>query len=235
MAFCMNCGQEIPNGAKFCSNCGIATGEVKTETSERKTKYEGELHKCPNCGELLEAFVTICPACKYELRGTVATSRVHELSQKIEKIDSVEEKIDLISNFYIPNTKEDIYEFFILAVSNIKADSDCREAWVAKLEQAYLKAKLVLGESEDFKYFQDLYDKSIKSSIKNQMVESNRYKGKTVFVIGIIMIAIGIIGILATHISYYSMPFMALGALGVIVFLVGLIMFVAPNKKRRKK
>ena len=31
------------------------------------------------------------------------------------------------------------------------------------------------------------------------------------------------------------MPFMALGALGVIVFLVGLIMFIAPNKKRRNK
>lgn len=53
MAFCMNCGQEIPNGAKFCSNCGTATGEIKVETSERKTTYDGELHKCPNCGELL--------------------------------------------------------------------------------------------------------------------------------------------------------------------------------------
>lgn len=30
MAFCMNCGQRLPEDAKFCSNCGAATGEVKT-------------------------------------------------------------------------------------------------------------------------------------------------------------------------------------------------------------
>ena len=43
MAYCMNCGQQLPEGAKFCSSCGTATGEVKTETAQRKTVYDGEL------------------------------------------------------------------------------------------------------------------------------------------------------------------------------------------------
>ncbi len=37
MAFCVNCGQEIPEGDKFCSNCGSAV-EVKTETPKVEVK-----------------------------------------------------------------------------------------------------------------------------------------------------------------------------------------------------
>ena len=87
MAYCMNCGQQLPEGAKFCSSCGTATGEVKTETAQRKTVYDGELHKCPNCGELINAFVTICPACNYELRGAKASSIVKEFAVNLEQIE----------------------------------------------------------------------------------------------------------------------------------------------------
>lgn len=113
MAFCINCGQELAEGAKFCASCGNAVGASQNGAKEqRKTVYDGELHKCPNCGEQLGSFVTSCPACGYELRGTKVTSVVNELAQKLERTESVEQKIDLIRNFYIPNTKEDICEFF---------------------------------------------------------------------------------------------------------------------------
>ena len=56
MAFCINCGQELTEGAKFCANCGkVVNGE--NPTPQRKTVYEGQIHKCPNCGEVLGAFV----------------------------------------------------------------------------------------------------------------------------------------------------------------------------------
>ena len=54
MAFCVNCGQQLGEGAKFCTNCGQTVTTHKTESSERKTVYDGEIHKCPNCGEHLE-------------------------------------------------------------------------------------------------------------------------------------------------------------------------------------
>lgn len=60
MAFCVNCGQELVEGAKFCANCGKAV-DGNSSNSQRKTVYDGELHKCPNCGETINAFVTICP------------------------------------------------------------------------------------------------------------------------------------------------------------------------------
>ena len=117
MGFCTNCGQAFAEGAHFCSNCGTAKGE--TDTSQRKTVYDGELYKCPNCAERLDSFMSFCPTCGYELRGARTQSRVEELANKLEQTENVEQKIGIIRNFYIPNTKEDIYEFVILATSNM--------------------------------------------------------------------------------------------------------------------
>lgn len=157
MAYCINCGQGLAEGAKFCANCGKAIESVK---EQRKTVYDGELHKCPNCGERLDSFVTTCHVCGYELRGAKVTSVVNELALKLEKTDDIEQKIDLIRNFYIPNTKEDIYEFFILALSNMNAGGYGIEAWYAKLEQAYQKAKLSFGNAPEFQYLSQLYSKA---------------------------------------------------------------------------
>lgn len=200
MAYCMNCGQQLPEGAKFCSSCGTATGEVKTETAQRKTVYDGELHKCPNCGELINAFVTICPACNYELRGAKASSIVKEFADKLEQIERTreakkshsligklygsdgqlnktdEQKISLIRSFSIPNTKEDIFEFMILAASNIDlklyglgdkgvitaSQRAVSDAWLAKFEQAYEKASFAFSTSPDFLSIKDIHDKKIK-------------------------------------------------------------------------
>lgn len=212
MAFCSNCGQELADGAKFCANCGKAvTGE--STTSQRKTVYEGELHKCPNCGELLEAFTTKCPSCGYELRGAKNSSSVREFAAKLEAIEAGreqrksnpiknlyfgqsltktdEQKISLIRSFAIPNTKEDLYEFLILSVSNIDVDSyendnqlrnDARkavsDAWKAKFEQAYQKAKLIFADDPKFTEIEKLHS--------NTNASINKAKWKTWKLVGII-------------------------------------------------
>jgi len=206
MAFCMNCGNQLPNGAKFCAGCGTATGEVGAETSQRKITYDGELNKSPNFVEIVDTSVSKCSACGYELRDAKNSNAVREFAEKIEQIELQrnsdngllkgtkknstglgkvhpidEQKISLIRSFAIPNTKEDIYEFMILAASNIdmklysmaydssqfqgmlvtsqKAVSD---AWLAKFEQAHQKAKLTFGNSSEFLYLDDLYTKKMK-------------------------------------------------------------------------
>ena len=70
-----------------------------------------------NCAEMLNSFMSSCPSCGYEVRGSKSKSRVDELATKLELAESAEQKISIIRNFYIPNTKEDIYEFVILATS----------------------------------------------------------------------------------------------------------------------
>ena len=170
MAFCINCGQKLAEEAKFCANCGMEVNGNKTH--QRKVVYDGELHKCPSCGERLDSFVTVCPVCGYELRGARATSVVNDLVQKLERTKSFTQKSELIQNFYIPNTKEDIYEFIILTTTNIKSNSCAVEAWYVKLEQAYQKAKLSFGNEPEFQYVNQLYSKAkkwrrIKSFVRN--------------------------------------------------------------------
>lgn len=197
MGFCINCGQTLAEEAHFCSNCGVALGETNTEASSRKTVYDGELYKCPNCAERLDSFMTVCSTCGYELRGAKGASVVKEFAEKLEQIESVrieankfnsvmegvfgkfnktdEQKINLIRNFSIPNTKEDIVEFVILAASNIdlrlygfsggdpnSSQRAISDAWLAKFEQAYDKARFSFSNSPDFLNIKEIYDQKMR-------------------------------------------------------------------------
>lgn len=153
--FCPYCGTKLDDGARFCKNCGEAVSDTAEQTpkvqqtespdgnpSERKTVYEGYIHKCPNCGEVLDSFAVNCPTCGYEFRGVKGAISVREFAKKLEEIESKRptsrfgfkkvlenqntvnetdmKKISLIRSFVIPNTKEDMLEFLILASSNFQ-------------------------------------------------------------------------------------------------------------------
>lgn len=229
MAFCINCGQKLAEGSKFCANCGKAVGTPQNGAKEqKKTVYDGELHKCPNCGERLDSFVTVCPTCGYELRGTKVTSVVNELAQKLESTESIEQKIDLIRNFYIPNTKEDIYEFFILATSNITAGGYDVEAWYAKLEQAYQKAKLSFENAPEFQYLSELYNKAKKQQ-KTKSFTRTIKKSKLLqsLLLGALGAVLAIIGFFGGSLSGNpDSPFYTLSMLGLFPIMgAGYILF----------
>lgn len=152
MKYCIHCGGELVDGARFCSSCGAPVGGGSS-------KSENSTVKCPQCGERIDAFVAKCPACGHELRGSQTLSRVRELEDNLEGVESPKKRSELIRNFYIPNTKEDIYEFFILATSNLKAGGSDDAAWRAKLEQAMQKAELIFGEGEDLTKLRKVYKK----------------------------------------------------------------------------
>lgn len=194
MPFCTQCGQSLAKGAKFCSNCGAPV----EEDASRKQVFEGELRKCPHCGEPLKSFEVVCPVCGYELRGVKASKTTQQLAEEIAQIertrpkqkrrekkkffsndvdepDEIDKSIaNLIQTFPIPNSKEDVIEFIVLAMSN--ADTEVldsleknganwaarniiSEAWINKLEQAYQKAKILFGESPEFSELQAMYEK----------------------------------------------------------------------------
>lgn len=168
MAFCTNCGQEIPIGTKFCANCGTAVDTAPGgKNDQRKTVYDGEVHKCPNCGEVLDSFAVKCPSCGYEFRGAKASSSVKEFATSLAHAESTEQKITLIRNFPIPNTKEDVLEFMILSATNFNAEystqdggaaKEASDAWLTKIEQSYHKAKLLFVGDKDFSKIQNVYD-----------------------------------------------------------------------------
>lgn len=201
MAFCTNCGEKVVDGAKFCQKCGYAVPASNSRENNRQMEFSGKIYKCPNCGEVLKSFVANCPSCGFELRGTKATSSVREFALKLEAIesrrirsngkkrsfiariygsdgkltDTDEQKISLIRSFSVPNTKEDVLEFMILASSNVdvsiygwgdkgvitESRKAVSEAWIAKMEQVYEKAKLTFGNTQEFQNIEKTYLKKV--------------------------------------------------------------------------
>lgn len=158
MSFCEKCGLKLNDTARFCPRCGSKTRLMyEQEYSERKQTYDGEISKCPNCGEILKSFTPNCPTCGYELRNSKTTNYILDFSRKLEAASTSKQKDDLIRHFVMPNTKEDIYEFMILAAANLEAGGDNTDAWLIKLEQAKQKAKYMFGDSTDIKYINEIY------------------------------------------------------------------------------
>jgi uncharacterized membrane protein YvbJ len=60
MAFCLNCGAKIEEGAKFCFACGKAVIVVPSEPITPKA--ETYMH-CSNCGEKLDRGTIFCSRC----------------------------------------------------------------------------------------------------------------------------------------------------------------------------
>lgn len=186
--FCKNCGTQVEDDSKFCNNCGA---EI---IKEKKSQYVGEVKKCPNCGEIISSFALKCNACGYELRNVESSNAILSLQQSLDEINkniedngSALEKfsslmgfrninrktskmIELIKNFSIPNTKEDILEFMVMASSNINIDIfDCpndnlvqnekalSEAWISKMDQAYQKSCLTMNNEKEFIQIEYLY------------------------------------------------------------------------------
>lgn len=147
--------------------------EKKEKKAERKIVYEGEIHKCPNCGEILKSFCITCPSCGFEIRNTNSANSVREFADELAEIKNIEQEISFIINYSIPNTKEDMLEFMILATSNIDAkavNDDLTKAWITKLDQVYRKAELTMKpDNPDFIKIKNVYDKKKKEIQKRKL------------------------------------------------------------------
>ena len=160
MAFCPYCGTKLDNGARFCKNCGVRVERKETEGYKtREQEYAGKLVKCPACGADIPSFTPICPSCGHEIRGSGAARSIQELSYKLEHTASDAEKANVIRMYAIPNTREDILEFMILASTNMenRNQTEISEAWSVKFEQAYEKSKMLYGDDQKISDCYNLY------------------------------------------------------------------------------
>jgi hypothetical protein len=151
MAFCSNCGAYLKEGMNYCEKCGQAVSKMKVRT-------------CPQCGDVIDSFTGKCPSCGVEFYNRKAVESVKEFYQKITEAESDEKRIYLIKAFPVPNTKEDILEFMILASSNIAHGDQTEEyedAWMAKFVQTYQKSKFVFDHDPDFEKVKKIFDETM--------------------------------------------------------------------------
>ena len=163
-----------------------------TQNTTPSQKKLGDLLKCPSCGASVPSLTIICKDCGFEFRNTKANSSVKELSEKLEqasltvvneektfldilnqsnwlKVDDIRSQI--VTNFPIPNTKDDLLEFAIFISSNIssyegpiksgafngateakKAQSKQKwnDVWIEKYKQIIYKAKILCKDEPSF-------------------------------------------------------------------------------------
>lgn len=149
MAFCINCGGQLVEGAKFCHACGNpVTGTTSEDRSQRQQEYVGKIFKCPNCGNIVNPSEAVCSSCGFQLSGKKAVSSAKDFQQQMMEIEKTRKKkktfwpadaleldetdkqvLSLIKTYPIPNTIEDIVEFMHLAIANIDVKISKRTIW----------------------------------------------------------------------------------------------------------
>jgi hypothetical protein len=165
-----------------------------------KSNKEGDLKKCPACGAFVPSFSTKCSDCGHEFRNIDSSNSIKEFFIRLQLIVEeesnrkqestgldrligsdkpwlieqkiVQRQIPLISSFPIPNSKEDIFEFLLMALPEATKklgfferisgtiDShkgELKKAYLSKCEQIIMKARLSMKEDkkslEEIEYY----------------------------------------------------------------------------------
>lgn len=150
----------------------------------RQSSKFGVVEKCPQCGAVVEAGVPKCKECGYAFRGIEAVSSVvkfSEMLQQIEKESSsnlltgvaslygfdsrTRRKHTAIQNFPIPNSKEDLLEFYVFLKpktkgSNNVSDNYLKPAYKQKFKECQEKLKMYFGDDPDVRQILGLDKKS---------------------------------------------------------------------------
>lgn len=231
MIFCSNCGNEAADGSKFCNVCG------KALIVPAKTEPTVTVLRCPSCGAIINSFTGKCKSCGCEFSGLEASRSIKEFTQKLAAMGTTEQRINLIKSFPIPNTKEDIMEYMILASSNIgyhedinarREQADYEEAWLTKFIQAYQKAKLVFEHDNDFPKIQTMYENAL--SRRENIEKEHKIKLLKDFILKNIGTTLGIAILLAAFIMDIT------GANSSLVELAGIItLIISANTTLRKQ
>jgi hypothetical protein len=141
--------------------------------TEKKSQKEGDIKKCPACGASVKSFSSKCLECDHEFRDIRIVSSITEFYHEYKKIgEEIDEfkplakswfgrnnekathqmavqtkQRDFVSNFPIPNTKEDIFEFLGLCIAN--KNNFIIFSWKDKAKQILMKAKLTLSNDKN--------------------------------------------------------------------------------------
>ena len=231
MGFCSQCGAQINEGARFCGKCGTAVSGVNTSTEwnnwARKEIYEGEVRKCPNCGDPIDAFEFVCDKCGFNFSTNRMSNSQERLAAQLKAIEQKglkETKKDVIANkiekatcinsFPVANSIEEIVSFMVYAAGNIdmgclstsaesladydKGDRQIAEAWIGKMDQMYHMAKISFSDSPKFPQIEHIYNEK-----RKEIKKASKKKILSnvwvwfVLLIGAIMAISAVIGIMA--------------------------------------
>lgn len=80
---CINCGCELPEGARFCGNCGAPQPEHQQE--EQQSGQQVQQRFCPHCGGANDADAVFCSICGKDMNGDGQPVVEETMSKKVLK------------------------------------------------------------------------------------------------------------------------------------------------------
>lgn len=135
------------------------------ETNKPKQKEKvGNIKSCPSCGAHVKAMELSCSECGHEFTNVGVNNILNDLLKKINSVnfnsyqfesDYYKHVATIIRSSAIPNTAEEIYQFGVKAVSEIRVDNDFWQedssAWKSKVEDCVLKLKMIESQNPKFR------------------------------------------------------------------------------------
>ncbi len=162
-------------------------------TAAPKSDKLGDIKKCPACGAMIQAFQTTCAECGYEFRGTGPNVFVKNLFDKLESVEKeisreqfkggildtqekaeerykqalIKRKGEIIRNYPIPQTKEDILEFLHFMSPKTKTGIGCDpnvRDWRKKFEEVLSRGEFAFSKDTQLKAELERFKQQYKSS-----------------------------------------------------------------------
>lgn len=215
----------VLEGKVHLAQKSTATSPPTTGTTTSKSHKDGDARKCPSCGAPALSFAATCSTCGHEFRNTKAASSVQRLFDSLQTAP-METHASIISNYPVPNTKEDILEFLSIAIGNCtpltfaqkqsyqgegflsssyRPELAHREAeiraWQSKFSTMVQKARILLTDENAIRQiseFEQRYNYVVTSESKEQKKTSRN------FLIGLVTAFVVIIGFMSIGESSHS-------------------------------
>ncbi len=152
----------------------------------------GNIQTCPACGGSVKAMEVVCADCGHEFQNKNVNKSIRSLIEKLEKEDNKnyewdndrsDKKAKIISQFPIPQTKEDILEFLSYSfpfLENTSLDRDEKKAWKIKVGQALMKAKIASVNNSSYKELINEYEVKMDGISKDEK-KAERNEGILIF------------------------------------------------------
>ena len=153
----------------------------KLVRTSKETEIAGNITKCPACGGIVKSFLINCQDCGHEFQNIAINESLLNFITKLENEETkiyqnvkygieshrLQQKINIIAQFPIPNNKSTIIEFIIYCLpmlENEEINNKERLAWKIKIEQSLNKLQMISKASEDviiLKEFQSKFNNAI--------------------------------------------------------------------------
>lgn len=211
---CPNCGANLKSFESECSFCGYELRDLNASSSLNKFSIGLEEITSKPLPEFKQktSFLKLVIGKDFESDDAKKEfeSRVEEARKK--------EIANYISKYPIPNSKEDLMEFMILATNSIDIKASIndivKKAWISKMNQIMQKAKITLKNSKDLEIIEKLYNEKIRA------IHINMYQK---ILLGAISCALFFALFVFIETSFIGSIAFVLAILSVLFFIYGLV------------